>query len=302
MLTLFTIPKPFSGAAAIAQDNAIESWQRVAPDVEILLFGDEAGIAEAAVRHGVGHVAQIRRNEHGTPLLDDAFATAQARARHARVGYVNADIVFLPSLARALERLTLPRYLMVGRRTDLDVPERLDFADGGWAATLEARARREGTLHEPTGIDYFIFPRGQVASMPAFPVGRALWDNWMIYHARAEHIPVVDATPEVLVVHQNHDYGHVQGGRRTTEVGAEVQKNWQMLGPDFMQLTIVDATWRLGPDGAHPARDLGGMFRRLAVGAALRPPLRPSVRVARAVYRALNNVAARGSARAGRPS
>jgi len=81
VLTLFTIPKPFSGAAAIAQDNAIESWQRVAPDVEILLFGDEAGIAEAAVRHGVGHVAQIRRNEHGTPLLDDAFATAQARAQ-----------------------------------------------------------------------------------------------------------------------------------------------------------------------------------------------------------------------------
>src|SRR4051812_23356546 len=232
MLSIFTIPKPFVGAAAIAQDNAIASWCRLGAGVEILLIGDEARIAEAAARHGAGHVPAIRRNEHGTPLLDDAFAVAQARARHERVCYVNADIIFLPSLTRALANLTLRRFVMVGQRTDLDVGEAIDFAAPDWAATLEARARREGRLHEPTGIDYFIFPRGQIAAMPAFPVGRALWDNWMIYNARATGVPVVDATPEVLVVHQNHDYGHVRGGRRTTEAGAEVQHNWQMVGPD----------------------------------------------------------------------
>jgi hypothetical protein len=302
MLTIFTIPKPFTGPAAIAQDDAIASWRRVHADVEILLFGDEAGIADAAARHGVTHIGEIRRNEHGTPLLDDAFATAQGRARHRLVCYVNADIIFLPSLTRALEQIALDRFLIVGRRTDLDVPEPLDFSAADWASRLEQRARGEGRLHEPTGIDYFIFPRGQLPSIPPFPVGRALWDNWMIYHARAMKVPVVDATAELLVVHQNHDYGHVRGGQRTTEVGLEVQRNWKMLGPDFMQLTIVDATWRLGPDGAHPERAWRRLARRVAVDAALRPLLRPSVRVARFLFRAINNVAAPGSGTADKQS
>jgi len=287
MLTLFTIPKPFSGAAAIAQHNAVESWRRLAPDVQIVLFGDEAGIADAAARHGVEHVAAIARNEHGTPLLDHAFAEAQRRARHARVGYVNADIVFLPSLARALSQLTLPRFLMVGRRTDLDVPAPIDFGERDWASALETRARREGRLHEPTGIDYFIFPRGQMSSMPAFPVGRALWDNWMIHHARSTRTPVVDATGAALIVHQNHDYGHLKGGERQAHVGAEVQRNWEMLGPDFLQLTIDDATWILDERGLRPARDPRHLLRRLAVAPALSPRLRPSVRIARYLYRAL---------------
>lgn len=297
MLTLFTIPKPFSGAAAIAQDNAVESWRRLGSDIEILLFGDEAGIADAAARHGVGHVPTIRRNEHGTPLLDDAFATAQRRARHALVCYVNADIIFMPSVARALEHVTIPRFLMVGRRTDLNVPERIDFGSANWVSELEARANRHGRLHEPTGIDYFIFPRGQLTSMPPFPVGRALWDNWMIHHARSTKIPVVDATAQLLVVHQNHDYGHLRGGESTAWIGAEVQRNWELLGPDFLQLTIDDATHLLTTDGVRPARDARHLLRRLAVAPALSPLLRPSVRVARFLFHALSNAAARGSGR-----
>lgn len=302
MLTLFTIPKPFTGAAAVAQDNAVESWRRLGAGVEILLFGDEHGIADAAARHGVVHVPSIRRNQDGTPLVGDAIVSAQARAQHEHVAYVNADIILLPSLLRALERLTWRRFLMVGQRTDLEVPERIDFTRRDWAAALEQLARREGRLHEQTGIDYFVFPRGQITAMPAFPVGRALWDNWMIYHARASRIPVVDATATVLAVHQNHDYGHVAGGRRTTEAGAEVQRNWEMVGPDFMQLTIVDATWELHDDGVRRPRALARIARQLAVDVALRPPFRPSVRVARRLYRAINSAAALRSARRDRRS
>jgi hypothetical protein len=289
MLTIFTIPKPFKGPAAAAQDNSVASWRRLGPDVQIMLFGDEEGIADAAARHGVEHVAKIQRNELGTPLLDDAFATAQARARHARVCYVNADIIFLPDLPRALANVALERFLMVGRRTDLDVPERIAFANVDWATQLAGRARAEGRLHEPTGIDYFIFPRGQMASMPPFPVGRALWDNWMIHHARVTGIPVVDATAVVLAVHQNHDYGHLRGGPHASEAGAEVRRNWQIVGPDFLQLTIDDATWLLGPDGARPARDLRHLVRRLAVAPALSRRLRRSVRVARFLHQAFNS-------------
>jgi hypothetical protein len=290
MLTIFSAPKPFRGPVAGAQHNAVGSWRRVAPGTQVILFGDEPGIAEAAQAHGIEHVGTIARNEFGTPLLDDIFRTARQRARHQRLVYVNADIVFVDDLAAAVARVDLPQFLAVGRRTDLDVPERLDLDDPAWRDRLRARARARGRLHEPTGIDYFAFPRHQPLALPPFPVGRAIWDNWMIHNARAHDIPVVDMTAVMLAVHQNHDYGHVAGGAQTVERGAEVQRNWQMVGPDFFQLTIDDATWVLDSGGLRPARDLRHLARRLAVYPSLSRRLRPSVRVARYLYRRLRRV------------
>jgi hypothetical protein len=200
---------------------------------------------------------------------------------------VNADIVLLPDLPRVVASVSLERFLLVGRRLDLDVPGTIDFDAPEWPDALRERARRHGRLHEATGIDYFIFPRGQLTTMPPFPVGRALWDNWMIHQARTARVPVIDATNRVMVVHQNHDYGHVRGGQRTVETGAEVRRNWEMLGPDFLQLTIDDATWLMGPHGPRPARDARHLLRRILVWPALSPYLRPSVRMARYLYRAL---------------
>ena len=100
-------------------------------------------------------------------------------------------------------------------------------------------------------------------------------------------VPVIDLTPSVTVVHQNHDYGHVAGGLHTVTRGIEAQRNWERVGPDFLQLTIADATWILDGRGLHPARDLRHLARRALVYPALTPLLRPSVRVARFVYRAL---------------
>jgi hypothetical protein len=290
MLTIFSAPKPFRGAVVSAQHNAIDSWRLVAPDVQVILFGDEEGIAQAAVSHGIEHVGTVARNEFGTPLLNDMFRLAQARARHPRVCYVNADIVFVGDLAAASSRVHLPRFLAVGRRTDLDLPERLNCTDPRWREQLRARADRHGRLHEASGIDYFIFPVGQMTSMPPFPVGRAIWDNWMIHNARSSDIPVVDLTPVMLAVHQNHDYAHVAGGAQTVERGAEVQRNWQLVGPDFYQLTIDDATWVLDSGGLHPARDRRRLLRRLLVYPALSPRLRRSVRVGRYLYRKLKGI------------
>jgi hypothetical protein len=35
----------------------------------------------------------------------------------------------------------------------------------------------------------------------------------MIYHARKQGWLTIDATPDVMVVHQNHDYSHLPGGK-----------------------------------------------------------------------------------------
>jgi hypothetical protein len=43
MITFFTTPKPFCGHIGVIQRNAIESWKRIRPSVEVIPFGDEEG-------------------------------------------------------------------------------------------------------------------------------------------------------------------------------------------------------------------------------------------------------------------
>lgn len=241
-ITIFSIPKPFAGHIGDIQHNALESWKRLHPEVHIILYGDDAGVAEAAAEHGVQHVAQINRSLQGTPMLDDAFMRTQGNARHPVVCYSNADIILLPDLLRAVESMGLWRYLLVGCRTDLDLTGRLSF-EGDWQGELRARAERDGTLHNPSGLDYFVFPKGQLRGMPPFPVGRPRWDNWMVYHHRLIGVPVIDLTADVLAVHQNHDYSHMAGGKKEVWAGSEAQRSAQLLGPHFVSMNIADASF-----------------------------------------------------------
>ena len=123
MLTLFTIPKPFRGHIAVIQRNAIRSWTLLRPACEIILFGHEEGTAEVAAEFGLRHVPEVARNEYGTPLVSDLFAQAQRLATCERLGYVNADIILLSDFLRAVQRIPFRRFLMIGRRWDLDLDQ-----------------------------------------------------------------------------------------------------------------------------------------------------------------------------------
>ena len=64
---------------------------------------------------------------------------------------------------------------------------------------------RRGVLHEAWGLDYFAYTRGSIADdLPPLYVGAAGWDNLMIFWCRRHHTPVVDATADVTIFHQNH--------------------------------------------------------------------------------------------------
>ena len=80
MLTIFGIPKPFEGHFGVIQRNAIQSWTRLSPRCQVLLFGDETGTAEMAAEVGAQHIPKVERNEFGTPLLQDLFRQAIERA------------------------------------------------------------------------------------------------------------------------------------------------------------------------------------------------------------------------------
>ncbi len=247
LLTLFSAPKPFDREhIALIQRNAIRSWLALGEQVEVLLLGEENGLAEAAAELGVRHLPDIARNAQGTPLVSSIFARAREAAAAPYLCYVNGDIIFLPEFLQAVEAViaqTPQHFLMVGRRWDVDITAPLDFSPG-WDERLRALVAERGRLHSPFGIDYFVFPKGAYADMPLFAVGRAGWDNWMIYHARKQGWKVIDATHDALVVHQNHDYAHLPGGQPHYRL-EESQENIRLAGGHEHMFSIWEANYTL---------------------------------------------------------
>ncbi len=252
-LTLFAVPKPFRGHIAVIQRNAIRSWTLLRPACEVLLFGSEEGTAEVAAEFGVRHVPDVARNDFGTPLVNDLFAQAQRLATHDLLCYVNADILLMSDFLAAVRRIPFRRFLMVGRRWDVDLAEPWDFRPPDWERRLREHVHRHGNLHPPAGIDYFVFTSGLWGDIPPFAIGRTIWDNWLIYGARARGVAVVDATQVVMAVHQNHDYAHIPDGVEGARKGPEAQRNRALAGDHGPIFTLTDATWLLTPRWLVPA-------------------------------------------------
>ena len=253
MITFFTTPKPFRGHIGVIQRNAIRSWKLAHPGAEVIVFGNEEGAAEVAGELGIRHEPEVERNTLGTPLLSSLFEHAERLARNDRLCFLNADILLLEDFLAASARLsqTHPRFLMVGRRCDLDITEPWDFAVPNWASRLRAAARENGKLRPPQWIDYFVFPRGLFSGqVPRFAVGRPGYDNWILWKVRSMGVPVVDATEVVLAIHQNHDYSHHPGGQKGLWQDVEARQNAELMDGHFA--TIDNATHRLTPAGMRP--------------------------------------------------
>ena len=280
MMTLFSIPKSFRGHTEIIQRNAIRSWTFLKPSPEIILFGDDEGTAEAAKSFGVRHVPKVARNEYGTPLVNDLFEQAQRVATNDLLCYVNADIILMSDFVKAVEQVAQRkrRFLMVGRRLDVDVGEPLDFGLQ-WEERFRVLVAKEGHLHSSTGIDYFVFPRDLWGKIPPFAIGRTAWDNWLLYRARASRAPVVDATQVVMAVHQNHDYSHNPQGEEGIWSGPEAKRNLELSSRQVYLFTIQDATHVLRSEGIKLALDPWYVSRRLETLPTLYPLLRWPMRL-----------------------
>lgn len=205
MLTIFSIPKTFSGKIKIIQRNAIQSWLKLLPKPEVVLLGDDEGVAEAAGEFGILHIPDVKRNEFGTPLLSSAFNIVKKTAKSDILVYINSDIILMSDFIPAVKKINLDLFLMNGRRRDIDITKPIDFNDVNWEKELLEEVENRGVLHGYSGIDYFVFPRNLPCDLPDFAVGRPGWDNWFVYRAKSLKIPVIDATAAITAVHQNHE-------------------------------------------------------------------------------------------------
>lgn len=264
-LTIFTAPKPFTDPHIdIIQRNAIQSWLHLGDDVDVLLVGDEPGIADVAGEYGVTHLTDVACNEWGTPLVSSIFSLARRHSPAPLLAYVNADILLMPDFLTVAFQVAeqVEKFLIVGRRWDLDVTQLMPFPPH-WADDLRANVFARGTLHAPAGSDYFIFPREVFTDIPDFAIGRAGWDNWMIYRGLQQGWPVLDATKSLMIVHQNHDYSHLPGGQAHYDL-EETQINAALGGGMQNMYMVLDASHEFIHQRVRRARlTLPRFFRRL---------------------------------------
>jgi len=250
LITLFSAPKPYTDPhIATIQRNAIKSWTLLS-DVEVLLIGDEKGVAEVADELGVKHLPNVKCTENGTPLVSSMFYLARESSKSDLLCIINTDMILMPDFVKAAQlcrsrfKRDLPNFVILSQRWDLDITQSLDFS-GDWQNRLQSTVHRQGSLHRPAGSDFFLFPRTCYTEIPDFAIGRAGWDNWMIYKARQEKWPVIDCTPSVMIIHQNHDYSHLPDGK-SHYTHPETDENIRLAGgPAVVRYTILDATHRL---------------------------------------------------------
>jgi len=261
MITIFSTPKAFIGHIDVIQRNAILSWLRLHPNIEIILVGDDAGAAEVSKEFGIRHIANVAKNRYGTKLLASIYDQVHEIARHSTLCHVNCDILLKSDFAQAAQEVMSKRarFLMAGRRWDVDIREPLKFDQPHWETELDRLACRTNRPRPSQWIDYFLFSKGlYYKQSPEFVIGRPGWDNWLLWYPLSQQVPVIDASRDIRAIHQNHDYGYHPDGEKGVWYGEEAQENYRLHQGKFA--TLANATYVLR-NGRLRRNHMAGLVR-----------------------------------------
>tara|TARA_B100001123_G_C15305522_1_gene1022552 strand:- start:1684 stop:2565 length:882 start_codon:yes stop_codon:yes gene_type:complete len=208
VVTIFSTPKDFSGEFDIIQRNAMNSWRAISEEIEIIIIGESLGAKDAAKSISAKYIKNVETSNEGTPTISGLFGVAEKYANNNILCYVNADII-LPKNFLGLISILLNekrKFMTVGYRWDLDVPDPIDFRDDKILGAFWENAKKNAKKHACTGIDYFIFKKGTFKNMLDLAIGRFGWDNWLLWKVRRMRIPLIDVSNEIFAIHQNHSY------------------------------------------------------------------------------------------------
>jgi hypothetical protein len=207
-ITIFTTMKPFRGEFIRIQRNAIRSWLALEPIPEILVFGNDEGVAEVCAEFGLRHIPDVRTAPSGAPYLDDLFNKAQELSTRDLLCYVNADIILMPDFLCAIWSVfsQVRDPIIICTPYNVLVEEEIDFESPQWMTKLRKRVQEQlpKAVPLPIGADIFVFRRGTFSHLKPLILGRLAWDNYLIFVACRSKHPVVDISPAVIVIHQHH--------------------------------------------------------------------------------------------------
>jgi hypothetical protein len=215
------------------------------------LCGNEPGIKEIASSYPrIVHLAQIKKNKNNTPIISDVFTKVRQLAKHDLICYLACDIILLSDFQPAAQKLALDKpFFALGRRTDFDLQESIDFNQSNWEEKLLAKVQQKGRLHGFSAMDLMIFPKKLVFKVPDFLIGRPGWDNALIYQLIKQGIKIIDVTPAITAIHQNHNYSHHSQGKFGVWKGEEARYNFKLAGGFSKMATIRNAHLMLTPQG-----------------------------------------------------
>jgi len=251
VLTLFTTAKPFKGHDGVIERNALRSWKLLNPDLEVVLFGNEEGASEVCAELGLRFEPKAERHESGAKCLDYMFRRVQQISSNQYFCFANCDIVLMQDFWRAFEKARAWRsqFLLVAQRWDVDIVRPINFTSADWGKSLRERALVKGSQRNEFWIDLFLFRRGMYLDMPPLIVGHCHWDNWMIWKALSESVPVLDATSAVVAVHQNHGYSVASGRSKGFDEDPLSLLNLELIGGWAKRAHIKSSTHALSRSG-----------------------------------------------------
>ena len=242
MLTIFSLPGPVTDKTRRSRRNAVNSWRRLEPKCEILLFGNEEGVRELAAEAGARHLPAVNTNEQGMPLLSDTFSQAHALGSGDWLMYSNCDMLYFDDLQVAIESVPFNECMLLGRRWDMLVPLELNVKDESAWAQIKSGHGKNGRWHGYSGMDFFIFPRALRVDMLPFVVGRPGWDGWLMWKMRDLGVPVVDATSDIVAIHQNHEQTWASSANFRL-YQPDIEYNRKLAGGFSNMLSIREADW-----------------------------------------------------------
>jgi len=279
MLTIFCTAKPFKGPIGVIQLNALNSWACLQPRPEVLLFGDDEGSELISDQLQIRHIPVVKKSAAGLPLLSDMFEMAQSLATNNLVCYLDADIIltndFIPAI-RQVAQFRKPN-MLVGASWTVQQETPIDFTVDGWQEELRKRSVPPTRNNRGIwGVDYFVFPKGSLPNFPPFAVGRPGWDNWLLYHVRSRGMALINGTPLITAIHQDHYFEYGTAGPKGQLLlweGEDGRNNLDIVGSTNRLFSIADATHVLRPKGTMRRYDFVHLWRRLYTLPTLHPKL-----------------------------
>lgn len=251
MITFFSSPRPFNDRhISIIQKNAIQSWMQL-EDCEVLLIGDDKGVAEIAAEFNIAHFPEVKTTKAGIPWRDSMFALAREHARHRLLCFISSDIIIIDHFLERVRQVTFPEFVLTGFRFDMDITDPIDFTAPDWKSSLRTKLPDDGVLHGPAAVDYAVYPKElSPPILPPFPVNLPAWDGWFLYQFKSRHIPIINAGDSITVIHQNHNHRTQKGRKKNVwRKDAEAKRILNKAGGLSCLLTLRESDYILTQEG-----------------------------------------------------